>query len=147
MHALAGVFFHVQPGDAYTLACPSLARDVDVAVFGQRLVILRNLVALGQIGIEVVLAREDGGLADAAVQCHRGADGVFDRFAIQHRKGSRESQAYRADVRIWGRSELRGAATEYLGYSEQLDVNFEPNHCFVSRKHVRRNRGDHCARL
>ena len=44
---------------------PLAAFDFDVAVFGQRLVVLRNLVALGQVGIEIVLAREDGCLVES----------------------------------------------------------------------------------
>ena len=39
------------------LAAPS-TDDIDVAVLGERLVVLRDLVALGKVGIEVVLARE-----------------------------------------------------------------------------------------
>ena len=38
--------------------CAPSDLDVHAAVLGQRLVVLRDLVALGQVGIEVVLARE-----------------------------------------------------------------------------------------
>src|SRR5208337_1732336 len=68
--ALAGVFFHVHASDANALGAAS-SRNLDVAVFGQRLVVLRNLVALGQVGIEVVLAGEDRSLVDPAVKRHR----------------------------------------------------------------------------
>ena len=58
VQALARVLFHVQARDADALG-PVRALDLNVAVLGDRLVVLRNLVALGQVGIEVVLARED----------------------------------------------------------------------------------------
>ena len=57
------------------------AFDLDVAVLGDGLVVLRNLVALGQVGIEVVLAREDGRLVDAAVQRQRREHGELHGLA------------------------------------------------------------------
>ena len=55
--ALAGVVFHVDARDADALV-RAVHHDIDAAVLGQRLIVLRDLVALGQVGIEVVLARE-----------------------------------------------------------------------------------------
>ena len=62
VQAFAGVFFHVQAGDADALdgaggAVPR--RDVEVAVLRDGLVELRDLIALRVIGVEVVLPRED----------------------------------------------------------------------------------------
>ena len=60
MEAFAGVLFHVQAGDADALWAGRRG-DVDVAVLGDGLVELRNLVALGQVGVEVIFAGEDRG--------------------------------------------------------------------------------------
>ena len=56
--ALAGVVFHVDARDPDALV-DAADLDVDIAVLGQRLIVLRDLVALGQIRIEVVLAGEN----------------------------------------------------------------------------------------
>ena len=42
--------------------------DLDVAVLGEGLVELADLVALGKIGIEIVFAGEDGGFVDLEIQ-------------------------------------------------------------------------------
>jgi hypothetical protein len=83
MQALARVFFHVQAGDTDALR-PARALDLDVTKLGDRLVILRNLVALGQVGIKVVLAREDRGLVDAAVQGHGCKHREFHGLPVEH---------------------------------------------------------------
>jgi hypothetical protein len=54
MQRLSGVFFEMRAGDAD--ADPV---DVEVAVDRDRFVVLGDLVVLGHVGIEVVLARED----------------------------------------------------------------------------------------
>ena len=55
--------------------------DLDVAVLGERLVELADLVALGKIGIEIVFAGEDGGFVDLEVERLRGLDGEVDQPA------------------------------------------------------------------
>ena len=57
-------------------------RDLDVARGGQRLLVLRDLVALGQVGIEVVLAREDRGLLDRAARGQGGAHGEVTAWRL-----------------------------------------------------------------
>jgi len=56
VEALAGILFHVQACDADAFCAAIAGGHVDPAVLGQGLVKLRNLIALGQVGIEVVLA-------------------------------------------------------------------------------------------
>ncbi len=68
VQALAGVFFHVQARDTDALRASVCGRHIDPAMLGDGLVELRDLVALGQVGIEVVFAREDGALAHLAVE-------------------------------------------------------------------------------
>ena len=67
VNALARVVLHVDPRDADALLF-ALDLNFHPAVLGQRLVILRDLIALGQIRIEIVLARKDGTRIHAAVQ-------------------------------------------------------------------------------
>ena len=62
-----------------------------ISELGQRLVVLRNLVALGQVGIEIILAREDGSFVDAAMQRHRRQGGKLHDFLVEHRQGAGHS--------------------------------------------------------
>ena len=74
MDVLARVFFEVQPRDA-NLLDPPLARvsglvalgshNLQLALFGKRLVELRNLIALRQVRIKIILPRKDRTLVDA----------------------------------------------------------------------------------
>ena len=107
--------------------------DIDVAVLGERLVVLRDLVALGQVRIEVVLAGEARVRADAAVQRQRAFDGQFHGLAAQHRQRAGQAQADRADIGVGRRAEAGGAAAEDLGGGGQLDVDFEADHRLVAR--------------
>ena len=148
VQALARVFFQVHARDADLLRAVR-GFDLDVAVLGQRLVVLRNLIALGQVGIEVVLAREDGGFANLAVQRGRGEDGELHRALVQHRQSTRHSQAHRTDIGVGRIAEVRRAAAKDLSLRQQLDVDFQSDDRFVLG--TRRNgsfwRGCHNARL
>ena len=81
MQAFAGIFFEVDAGDADFLFA-ALAGDLDETKLGEWLVVLRDLVSLGQVGIEIILAGEDRGFVDAAVQGHGCQRGEFDRFLV-----------------------------------------------------------------
>ena len=100
VNALAGVIFHVQARDANPLGAAVRRGHIDPAVLGDGLVELRDLIALGQIGIEVVFAREDRALAHLAVDSQRGQRGKLDGLRVQHRQRPRQPQADRADVGI-----------------------------------------------
>ena len=140
MDALAGVVFHVDARDADALVRAGHV-DIDPAVLGQRLIVLRNLVALGQIRIEVILAGEDRAGVHRAVQRQRGLDGEFHSMAVQHRQRARQTQANRADIGIGRRSETGGAAAENLGSRGQLDVHFQADHRLVLCDDVRCGEG------
>ena len=109
MEAFAGILFHVQAGDADALwACVGVGISM-YAVLGEGLVELGDLVALGQVGIEVIFAGEDGAFADLAVKGERGQRGEFDGAAIEDGQRTGQAEADRADVgvRRRSRSDLR----------------------------------------
>ena len=89
--------------------------------------VLRDLIALRQVGIEVVLAREDRGGLDAAAECQRGGDGVVDGLAVEDRQRAGLTRAHGAHLRIGRGAERRAAAAEDLGLRAQLRVNLEPD--------------------
>ena len=120
---------------------PSAVGHPDPPVLGQWLVELRNLVALGQVGVEVVLAREDGPLAHLAVERKRGQRGKLDGLRVEHRQRSRQPQANRADVRIRIGAEAVCATAEDLSGREQLHMHFEADDRLVFRENIRSDRG------
>src|ERR1035441_4128591 len=125
VEAFAGVFFHVQAGNADALHGAVCCGHVDPAVLCDGLVELRYLVALGQVGVEVVFAREDGALAHLAVEGERSQRGKLDGLGVEHRQCAGKAEADRADVGVWRGAEVIGAAAEGLGGGEQLHVDFE----------------------
>src|SRR5215469_13246143 len=127
MQALAGVFFQMHACDANALATASGRGDLDVAVFGKRLVILRDLVALGKIRVKVVFAGEDRLLANLAVEGHGREYREFHRPAVEYRKRPRQPEAHRTNIRVRPITELGRAAAENLGFGQKLNVNFQPN--------------------
>ncbi len=146
VEALAGVLFHVQAGDADALVLPFGASGTSIQPCSARgLSNWRDLVALGQIGIEVVFAGEDGAFADLAVEGERGQDGELDGLLVEDGQGSGQAEADGADVGVGLGAEAVGAAAEGLGLGEELDVDFESDDGFVLGENVGRkaDRGAH----
>jgi hypothetical protein len=106
--------------------------DIDPAMLGERLVVLGNLVALGRVGIKVVLAREARTRVDGAIERQRRLHRHRHSFAIEHRKRARQPQANRTGVRVRRIAEARRARAEDLRLSEELDVHFQSDHRLVS---------------
>ncbi len=82
------------------LALPWASGTSMAAVLGDGLVELRDLVALGGVGVEVVFAGEDAGLADLAVDGAGGEDGELDGAAVEDGQGAGEAEAGGADVGV-----------------------------------------------
>ena len=96
---LGGVLLHVHPVDA---AAELLVADpvLEPPVGGERLVVLADLVRLGQVGIEVVLAVEDVARLHGAVERQRDARGVLDGALVDHGQRAGVREAHRAGVRL-----------------------------------------------
>jgi len=82
MNALTRIFFHMDARKPHFLGVP-IGRDLNIAVFGDGEFIHADLVAFGQIGIEIILARPAAGRCDLAVGCGRGTQGKFNNFFIE----------------------------------------------------------------
>ena len=102
-----------------------------LAARSDRLLELRDLVALGQVGVEVVLAREGRVRIEPAAEREREARREVDRLAIEHRQAARIAGAHRAGERVGLGAEPVGAAAEDLGPRLEVDVDLEPDHRFV----------------
>ena len=131
---LSGVFFEVQPGDADAFR-PSVDVDLQPTVLGERLIELRDLVTLRQVGIEVVLAREAGEVAHLAVEGQRGFDTQDDGLAIQDRQRAGQTQGYGIGLRVRRVAEGGRRAAEELGFRTQLYVDLESDDRLVASLH------------
>ena len=125
---LAGVLFHVEAGNADatdTAAGGEVAGDVEVAVFCEGLVELGDLVALGRVGVEVVLAGKDAGGVDGAIDRGGGEGRELHRLAVEDGERTGQAETDGAGVGVGVAAVAVDAAAERLGIGEELDVDFK----------------------
>ena len=84
-------------------------------MLGQRLIVLRNLIALGQIGIKIILARESRECVDAAMHRERGLYRHLDRLPVEHRQRARHP-------RQTGQTLVLGGAPKPVGQPQNIFV-------------------------
>ena len=101
VHQLARVLLDMDALDADLLDAVLVLlveQNLDLARPDQRVVELRNLIALRQVGVEVILAVEPAPAVDHRVQRHAGAHRLADAFAVGHRQHARHR---RVDQATW----------------------------------------------
>ena len=118
--ALPCVFFEVSALDADAGSVGQREEPIDI----QRLVVLTDLICLGHVGIEVVLAVERA-RPNRAVQCQTDAHRQLDGLAIQHRQCPRKTERDRVDVGVRLVAEAIRTRREQLRHRGQFDVDFE----------------------
>ena len=91
----------------------------------QRFVVLADLVRLGVVGIEVVLAVEDRAVGELAVERHPDHQPVLDRLLVDHRQRAGQAEADRAAVRVRLLAEGQRARAEHLRPRVELDVDLQ----------------------
>ncbi len=89
MHRLTGILLEMQPFDADPDLL--LGRDVDqhLALADDRKLELRDLIALRQVRIEIVLTVEDRASVDLGLEAEPRSDRLGDADVIDHRKHAR----------------------------------------------------------
>src|SRR6266581_1536551 len=102
---LARILFHMDPLHAYFLS-RSIDGDLDETVLRQRPVVLRNLIALGQVRIEVVFTSPLRLGVDLATETQRRAHRYRYSDAIQNRQRTRQAKTYRTRIHIGSFSKL-----------------------------------------
>ena len=131
---LPGVFLHVEARDAdRPRRLVAAAGERHAAARRQRPVELRDLISFGQIGIEIVLAREDGDRVNRAVERERGANRQLDGVVVQDRQGPGQSEADGTGVPVRWRPEIGGAAAENLRLGLEVNVHLETDDHLVPR--------------
>ncbi len=88
VHQLAGILLDMNALDADRLGL-TVHVDLDRALAHDRVVELADLIALRQIGVEVILAVEARPFVDLCVDRHAGAHRLPDALHIRHRQHPR----------------------------------------------------------
>ena len=98
MQRFAGVLFQVQPLDAdLDLLC---RRHIDShdALADDRALVLGNLIALRQIGIEIILPIEARTQIDLRLEAEPAADRLSDAFLVDDRQHARHGRIDQRDM-------------------------------------------------
>ena len=113
MNKLARILFHVDSGQA-DASGGAVQVNLHPAVFGQRQLILGNLIALGKIRIKIILAGKPAVRGNLAIGGQPHFDGKLHHFFVEHRQHPRHAQADRTGLGIGRRPELgRTAAKDF----------------------------------
>jgi len=126
---LARILLHVRPGDADGFFS-AVHLNLNFAVFGNRQFELRNLISLGQVGIEVIFSGKLIALVDSEIAGQRQLDGVMDNLPVQHGQGPGHAETDRAGMGIGRRAECGGAAAENFTLSLHLGMDFQADYSF-----------------
>ena len=98
-------------------------RHEERTAYAQRLVVLGDLIPLGVVRVEVVLAVEDGVIGDVAAECEPELDRPLDGLLVRHRQDAGMRQADRTGLRVRAGTEPDRAAAEHLRLGLQMDVD------------------------
>ena len=95
---LAGVLLQMQPLDADREALAVRQIDHDLALAHDRRLVLADLIALRQIGIEIVLPVEHRLQVDLRLKAEAGAHRLAHAFLVDHRQHARHRRIDQRDV-------------------------------------------------
>src|SRR5258708_26625998 len=142
MEQAAGVLLEVRAADADALGRPVVAGDLEPALHREREVELRDLVALRQVRVHVVLTVEFRVLGRPAVERDARGDRELDRAAVRVRERARQPEADLAGERVRRRAgPLRRTAAGHLGAGVGPAVALATADRPVARRTGRRNAG------
>jgi len=130
VQALAGIFLQMRAGHADAFYGAVFQGDVQITLADDGVIHLAGLVALGQVRVEVVLARENVGHADLGVDRQTKLDRVTHGLSIEYRQGARHAQVNQAGLGVGFGAKGGGAAGEDLRRGGELGVDFQPDDDF-----------------
>ena len=128
---LACVFLKMNALKADTLRL-TVDLEIDIAVFTDRYIELRNLICLRQIRIEIVLSVGLAQLVDAAVGRNTHLRGIVDNLLVEHRQRARLTRADRAHMCIDFCAECSAASAENLCLGRKLGMDLQADDWLVS---------------
>ncbi len=109
----AGVLLQMQPLDADGGGLAAAEFDHNLALADHRRLVLADLIALRQVGVEIVLAVEHRAQIDLGVQPEPGPDSLPDAFLVDHGQHARHGSIDQRHLRIGVAAERgRGAGKQ-----------------------------------
>jgi hypothetical protein len=137
---LARVLFEVRAGQVHRLdvglALLRLHDEGQRAALHDRDLVLADLVALGEVRVEVVLAREDAARRDGRADREAELDRARDGAAVEHGQGARQREIDHARLRVGFGAKRRRRAREDLARRRELRMRFQPDHHFPLHRAV-----------
>ena len=128
VQALTRVLLEMQPLDADRDALAAQQIDDDLALADDRALVLADLIALRQVGIEIVLSVEDRVEIDLGLEPEPGADGLGDAALVDHRQHAGHGGIDQADMAVRLAAELGRGAGEQLGVGGDLRMHLHADH-------------------
>ena len=135
MQKLACVLLDMDAGDAHAFF-PLAGLDGQRSPLAQRAVELADLIRLGQVGIEVILAVEAASVVHMAAQRHAGHGRIAQHLRIEHRQRPRKAHAHGTYMRVGLRAEYVRAGAEHLAPRAQLHMRFQADDHFICLAHA-----------
>ena len=130
MQGLAGIFFQVGAGHANGFAAAVFQLDGDFTHADNRQFILTDLIALGEIGIEIILARKHRHRRNLGVDRQAELDRHCHHLRIQYRQHTRQAQVDGTGLGV-GYGPIGGGGTgKDFAVGGQLGMNFQADDCF-----------------
>ena len=129
MNIFSRIFLQMRTSDA-----DSLGRAIDIQVnppvFANRLFVLRDLIALGQVWIEIVFTRKNIRGPNRTVQGQACSNGHFHGTFIDDWKRTWQSQANCAGLGIGRAAKFYPTPTKHFRLGSKLCMNFKTNDGF-----------------
>ena len=135
MQRLARVFFQMRTHQAHGFVHSFLAhfqKERHLAALHHRNFKLADLVALGQVGVEIIFPRKDAALGDVRAQCQTELNRAFNRAFVHHRQGAGQGQVHRTSLGVGFGAKSGGSAAENFAVRGQLRVGFKADDDFVA---------------
>ena len=127
---LAGIFLQMRAGDADRKKRPVFQRHLENTFADDGRKKLTDLIALGQVRVEVIFAIEDGAFSDAGTDAQTKLDRVADSFLVQHGQHAGHAQIHRICLLIRRGAKCCRRARENFRLCSELQMHLETHHGF-----------------
>ncbi len=122
---LSRILLQVQPFDAHDEAGPVVPLDLDLAFSDDRVLVLADLIAGGQVRIEVILAVETAPFVNLGLEAQAGPHGLLDAVPVDHRQHARHGRVDQADLFVGACAKAHRCAGKQLGPGRHLGVDLQ----------------------
>lgn len=134
MVTLAGILFQMSSREIDRLhirfARLGFHTEGHLAALHNRMLKLADLVALGQIGVKIVLTIEDGTFGHLCTDGKTKLGSALYRTAVQNGQSARQRQINVASLRVGLSSEMRAGTGKNLRIRGELNVRLQTDHNF-----------------